>query len=314
MHLDAAALRACLAWPALVQALREMFLQGCEVPLRLTLRVGEQGQMLVMPAWQTGPSLNKLFGIKTVAIFPNNGALDLPAVHATYALFDATTGVPLAQMDGSELTAWRTAATSALAASFLTRDDAQHMVIVGAGRVARLLAPAMRSVRPSLQRVTVVNRRLAPAQTLAAALCEQGFDARAGSDLASAVAAADIVSCATLSTTALVQGAWLRPGTHVDLIGSFTPQMREADGHCLARGLVYIDSDEALSKSGDIVQAVAEGHFNVDRVQGTLQALCRGDAIGRRAASDITVFKSVGSALQDLAAAGLAWRQPSQDQ
>ncbi len=305
IHFDAAALRDHLAWPALVQALRETFVQGCDAPPRQTLRLSERGQVLVMPAWQEGG----LFGIKAVAIFPNNGALNLPAVHATYALFDASTGQPLAQMDGSELTARRTAATAALAASFLARDDAQHLLIVGAGRVAALLAPALRSVRPQLRRVTVINRHLARAQTLATALCSQGFEARASNDLAGAAATADMISCATLSTSALVQGAWLRPGTHVDLIGAFTPQMREADGHCLARARVYIDSEEALSKAGDIVQAASEGYFDVVDVRGTLQALCRGEAAGRQCASDITVFKSVGSALQDLAAAGLAWRQ-----
>jgi ornithine cyclodeaminase/alanine dehydrogenase-like protein (mu-crystallin family) len=305
IHFDAGTLRHHLAWPALVQALRETFVQGCDAPLRQTLRLSEQGQVLVMPAWQEGG----LFGIKTVAIFPDNGALNLPAVHATYALFDASTGQPLAQMDGSELTARRTAATSALAASFLARDDAQHLLIVGAGRVASLLAPAMRSVRPQLRQVTIVNRHLGRAQALATALCGQGFEAHASSDLASAAATADMISCATLSTTALVHGAWLRPGTHVDLIGAFTPQMREADGPCLARALVYVDNEEALAKAGDIVQAVTEGHLDVHKVQGTLRALCRGEVASRRSASDITVFKSVGSALQDLAAAGLAWRQ-----
>jgi ornithine cyclodeaminase/alanine dehydrogenase-like protein (mu-crystallin family) len=304
IQLDAATLRTRLAWPALVQALRQMYVQGCEAPLRQTLNVGDQGQMLVMPAWQEG----QLFGVKTVAIFPSNGARDLPAVHANYALFDATTGVPLAQLDGSELTARRTAATSALAASFLARDDAQHLLMVGAGRVAACLAPALRSVRPQLRRVTVVSRTLASAQRLADSLVDQGFEASAAEDLDHAVASADIISCATLATTPWLRGACLRAGTHIDLVGGFTPQMREADGHCLARGRVFVDSEEALSKAGDIAQAVAEGHFEVSQLQGTLQALCRGEVAGRRSATEITVFKSVGSALQDLAAATLAWQ------
>jgi ornithine cyclodeaminase/alanine dehydrogenase-like protein (mu-crystallin family) len=143
-------------------------------------------------------------------------------------------------------------------------------------------------------------------------LAEQGFVASAAVDVVGAMARADIVSCATLATQPWVRGEWLRPGTHLDLIGSFTPQMREADGQCMARGRVFVDSEEALSKAGDLVQAVAEGHFEESQLQGTLQALCRGEAAGRRTADDITVFKSVGSALQDLAAAGLAWQLQGQ--
>jgi ornithine cyclodeaminase/alanine dehydrogenase-like protein (mu-crystallin family) len=272
------------------------------VPLRHSHQLGTQGTALLMPAWQAG----RHFGLKTVTVFPGNGALGLPAVHATYALFDANTGLPLALMDGSELTARRTAATSALAANFLARVDASRLLLIGAGRVASLIAPAMRAVRPGLSQVTVFNRSPAAAQSLAQRLCDEGFEAQATTDLPNAARAAHIISCATLASAPLLHGAWLNPGTHVDLIGSFTPQMREADGLCLSRGRVFVDSEEALAKAGDIVQAVAEGHFDVQQLQGTLQALCRGVCAGRQQAAEITVFKSVGSALQDLAAAGLA--------
>jgi ornithine cyclodeaminase len=180
------------------------------------------------------------------------------------------------------------------------------LLLVGAGRVAALLPGALLAVRPGLARIAVWNRRPAAAQSLAASLQQQGHAAQAVSDLEAAVRQADIVSCATLSTAALVRGGWLQPGAHLDLIGSFTPAMREADGVCLARGRVFVDTEEALAKSGDLLAAIAEGHFDAARLQATLAQLCRGQHAGRVGTEEITVFKSVGTALADLAAAELA--------
>ena len=177
---------------------------------------------------------------------------------------------------------------------------------MGAGRVAALLAPALRAVRP-IAEVQVWNHRLASAQALAARLRDEGFDAHATDDLAGATSHADIVSCATLSTTALIRGEWLRAGTHLDLIGSFTPQMREADAACFATSRVFVDTDEALAKSGDLLGAMAEGAFAPARLQGTLADLCAGRCSGRIAAGERTLFKAVGSALEDLAAAELVF-------
>lgn len=309
LHFDAAAVRERLPWPALVEALRAMFVAGCEVPPRHSHRVGEASSMLLMPAWQTGG----LMGVKTVNIFPGNGALGLPGVHASYALFDARTGVALATLDGSELTARRTAAASALAASFLARPDANHLLVVGAGRVGGLTFDAMRAVRPGIDTVRVWNRHPAAAQALVDRLLTQGLDAQVAPDLQAAAAQAHIISCATLSTQPLVLGAWLASGTHVDLVGSFTPAMREADGVCFARGQVFVDTEEALIKSGDVLQAVAEGHFDPARTQATLAQLCRGERAGRGGPQQITVFKSVGTALEDLAAAALVWGDARSD-
>lgn len=302
LHLHAAALAQCLPLGALVQALRTMFVAGCEVPQRHTHQVGDAGTVLLMPAWQPGRHL----GVKTINIFPGNSQRGLPGLHAVYLLFDANTGVPVALMDGSELTSRRTAAASALAAHYLARADVKHLVLLGAGRVAALLPEALRSVRPGLQRVTVWNHRPEGAERLAESLRLQGFDAHASTELEMAVRSACIVSCATLSTTALVRGDWLAPGTHLDLIGSFTPTMREADGACFARSRVFIDTEEALHKAGCIVQAVAGGHFNPARTQATLAQLCREQHPGRQQGGDVTVFKAVGTALEDLAAAELA--------
>ena len=295
--IDAETTRRHLGFAPLIGALRQMFVEGCEVPLRHTHSVGE-GTLLLMPAWRAGRKL----GLKTVTIFPGNSALGQPGLHSTYLLFDAATGVPLAQLDGNQITSRRTAAAAALAASFLARADASRLLIVGSGRVASLVAEAMQVVRP-LAEVVVWNHRAASAGALAGRLCEQGFNARASTDLAAAVAAADIVSCATLSSTALIRGEWLRPGTHLDLIGSFTPAMCEADAACFQRSRVYVDTLEALAKSGDVLRAIEAGAFDEQRLAGTLTELCRGTCPGRSDAAQITLFKAVGSALEDLAAA-----------
>jgi ornithine cyclodeaminase len=306
--IDAATTRRHLPFDALIPALRAMFVAGPEVPLRTTHRVGgpggdgSGGTILLMPAWRTGARL----GIKTVTIFPDNGRLGLPGLHSTYLLFDAATGVPLAQLDGNEITSRRTAAASALAASFLARADARRLLILGTGRVAALLAAAMREVRP-IDEVVVWNHRAASAERLAGALRAAGLAAQASPDLEAAVAQADIVSCATLATAALVRGAWLLPGTHLDLIGSFTPQMREADADCFARSRVFVDTAEALAKSGDVLEAIAAGAFDSAQLQGTLAELCAGTRPGRRDPAERTLFKAVGTALEDLAAAELVF-------
>jgi ornithine cyclodeaminase len=164
----------------------------------------------------------------------------------------------------------------------------------------------MRAVRPGLQDIQIWNRNPAAAHALAATLRQQGLQAQASGDLEAAVRRADIVSCATLSNAALVRGEWLAPGSHLDLIGSFTPQMREADGACFQRASVFVDTEEALAKSGDILSAIAEGCFEPRQVHATMAQLCRGEHAGRRDESEITLFKSVGTALADLAAAELA--------
>ena len=305
--IDAAATRHALPFDALIPALRALFAQGCEVPPRQVNVIAEPGAAavtsLVMPAWVPG----RHYGVKIVNIAPGNAARGLPGLHATYLLFDATTGVPLALLDGDQITSRRTAAASALAASWLARKEAHHLLVVGAGRVAQLLPAAYRVVRP-IERVSVWARQPAQAVALAASWRRDGLDAHAVTDLAAAVRAADIVSCATLATEPLVQGAWLQPGSHLDLIGSFTPAMREADDACFAGAALYIDTDEALQKSGDLLGPLARGLITPGTVRGTLAGLARGQASGRRSADERTVFKSVGTALEDLAAAMLVLR------
>ncbi len=306
--IDATATREALPFDRLIPALRDMFASGCEVPLRhthtLPTDAGASGTVLIMPAWQPGAYL----GIKTVNIFPGNAARGLPGLFSTYVLYDAQTGVPLAQIDGDEITSRRTAAASALAASYLALPTARSLLVVGAGRVGSLLAEAYRAVLP-IEQVTVWDRTPAKAEALAGKLRLGGVDAVAATDLAAAAARADIVSCATLATSPVVQGAWLGPRSHLDLIGSFTPQMREADDACFAGARIVVDTAEALQKSGELLGPMSRGVFDASSVAGTLEDLARAVVQGRGAATGRTVFKSVGTALEDLAAAVLVFER-----
>jgi len=303
---DTSATRQALGFDRLVPALSQMFSIGCEVPARhvhsLPIEGGSGVTVLIMPAWQAG----RYFGVKTVMIAPDNSQQGLPGLHSTYLLYDARTGVPLAQMDGNEITSRRTAAASALAASYLARRTSRHLLIVGAGRVASLLAEAYRSVLP-IENVSVWSRKLPAAAQLAAGVRESGFEAAPCADLAKAVADADIVSCATLSTDPLIRGEWLRDGTHLDLIGSFTPTMREADDDCFRGASIYVDTEEAWHKSGELLGPMSRGVFASSDVRGTLAQLCSGARAGRTSAVERTLFKSVGTALEDLAAAVLVY-------
>jgi ornithine cyclodeaminase/alanine dehydrogenase-like protein (mu-crystallin family) len=305
--LDAAQTAAALPFDRLIAALRAAFVLGAEVPLRHRHDIAQPGgvtaSLLLMPAWRAAGFM----GVKVVSVFPGNGARGLPSVSASYLLCDGATGKHLALIDGSEITRRRTAAASALAGSFLAREDASSLLIVGSGHVAGLMAEAYRVVRP-IERVRVWNIRSAGAERLAARL-----GAEAVSDLAAAVAQADIVSCATLAREPLVRGEWLKPGTHVDLIGGFTPAMREADDMTVQRSRVFIDTDAALSEAGDLIDPIARGVLRREDIAGSLFSLCRGETPGRRDASEITLFKSVGSALEDLAAAGLAYATEEAD-
>jgi len=301
---DEAATREALPFDRLIERLRELFRVGCEVPARHVHKIvgpDGQGTVLVMPAWN-----ERFLGIKTVNVYPDNARRGLPTLFSVYTLFDATTGEPLAQMDGNVITSRRTAATSALAASYLARAGSSTLTVLGAGRVASLLPPAYASVFP-LREVLVWNRSSAPADRLVRDLSSKGLDARVSTSVEEAVVDADIVSAATLATSPIVSGSWLSPGSHTDLIGSFTPEMREADETVLRQARVFVDTEEAISKCGDLVVPIANGTWSTSSLAGTLADLCRGRVRGRERDDQRTVFKSVGTALEDLAAATLVF-------
>ena len=301
--IDAATVVTRLQPKALVSALERMFRDGCTTPLRhhhtVPVPGAPDGTLLLMPAWRAGAYI----GIKVVTIFPGNSRRQLPAVSAAYLLANADTGAVLAMIDGGELTARRTAATSALAARYLARADAAVLLIVGTGRIARQLAQFHVALRPKLKVVRIWGRSPARAAALVDELCAVGIEAGVASNLSAAAAEADIISAATLSVEPLIHGDWIRGGTHVDLVGGFTPGMREADDVLIKKARVFVDTREgAMREAGDIVSPVASGILRADEV-GDLQDLCSGTRPGRQHRDEITVFKSVGAALEDLAAA-----------
>lgn len=304
MHLiDAAATARMLAPLPLVDALQSMFRHGCTMPIRHhhTIPVpGEpDGTLLLMPAWSEGDYL----GVKLANVFPGNSARSEPAVAALYVLMSARTGRPLALIDGGELTARRTAATSALAARFLARPDSRRLLMVGTGRLARHLVRFHRAVLPGLEHVALWGRHPERVEALMAELAADGIQCEFQPDLDGAAAAADVISCATLATAPLIRGAVLKAGTHVDLVGGFTPDMREADDEVIRRASVFVDTIAGATKeAGDIVAPLASGLLSPGRITD-LFALCRDERPGRRSAQEITLFKSVGAALEDLAAA-----------
>lgn len=308
---DAATTRELLPFDRLIDALRAMFVQGCIVPQRHVHSIGPAdaplGTVLIMPAWREGSYL----GIKTVNVFPGNASRQLPGLFSTYTLYDATTGAPVAQIDGDEITSRRTAAASALAASYLAPAQASKLLVIGAGRVGRLLPLAYRAVRP-IKEVWVCDRNEAQMAKTVDELRSQGFHAHVVSDVPEVAACADIVCCATLASTPVVSGAWLKPASHLDLIGSFTPQMREADDACFEQARLYVDTHEALMKSGDLLGPMERGVFSAADIRATLADLCRDGAAARPRASERTVFKAVGTALEDLAAAMLVYETRTQ--
>jgi ornithine cyclodeaminase len=304
--IDAARTRASLPFDRLIPALREAFTAGAQVPLRhhhfMPQPDGSTATILIMPAWQRA-----FVGIKIVTIFPENGKRALPGLFSSYLLCDGETGRHIALIDGNQITSRRTAGIAALGADFLARKDARKLLVCGSGRIASLLADAFRAVRP-IDKVAVWNINEAGAARLVFELRERGIAAEVTHDLERAVGEADIVSCATLAATPIIRGAWLKPGVHLDLIGSFTPFMREADDEVFRRGRVWLDTYDTLKESGELLDPIRDGVFRPEDIRGSLSELCRGERKGRADAGEITVFKAVGTALSDIAAAGLVYR------
>jgi ornithine cyclodeaminase len=307
--ISAAEIAAVLTFPALVAAIADAFRAEIAAPLRhhhTITRADGEATLLLMPAW-TGEAAENFIGTKVVTVFPGNPARSRASVTGTYLLMQGDNGEPLAAIDGRVFTLWRTAASSALAASFLAREDAENLLMVGAGALAPYLIRAHASVRP-IRKIAIWNRTRGRAETLAAELSSLGLQAYAADDLERATRAADIVSCATLSPTPLVHGNWLQAGTHLDLVGGFKPTMREADDETLRRARVYADTRAgAMTEAGDIVDPLRRGVIREKDIRGDLFDLCRGNVKGRETLGEITLFKSVGSAIEDLATAMLIW-------
>ncbi len=310
LNISADEVDAALTPAGLVETLREGFRAGAVQPVRHHHTIerpdGADSTLLLMPAWNdlvaAGGSNGQHIGVKIVTVSPDNNALGKPAIMGVYLLLDAVTGEPQALIDGQRLTVWRTACASALAATYLAREDAENLLVIGAGALAPFLARAHSAVRP-IRKIRIWNRTTANAEKVADALAGEGFDISVADDLDAAVGWADVVSSATISDKPLVRGECLKPGTHVDLVGAFSPKLRESDDEAVKRASVFVDTRAGATKeAGDIVQALASGALAESDIRGDLFELTRGERPGRQSADEITLFKSVGAALEDLAA------------
>ncbi len=289
---------AALDYAPLIEALRSGLAVTCESPVRGCYDLPNDASLLHMPVWQSGQGI----GVKLVTVFPHNSARDLPSVAAVFTLFDDATGQPLAMLEASEMTARRTACTSALAADYLVRHDAERLLIVGSGTLAAHMVRAHCCVRP-YREIEIWGRNAAKLAPLIAQLHAEGFPVSVSSDLQASVRQADSITCITTSREPLVLGAWLRPGTHLDLVGAFLPSMRETDSAAVGRARIVVDTCEgALHEAGDLLFAIADGAIQRQAIGTELKDLLNGRG-QRTDDSEITLFKSVGFALEDLIAA-----------
>jgi ornithine cyclodeaminase len=303
---------AALPWDALIEALRQGHRQGVDLVERILLsqpseKSSQSNRFLIWPAWR----FDAYCGAKLVTIFPENAAASGRPSNATvYILFDGRDGRPLAIIESSQLTLRKTAADSALGASYLARKNAATLLMVGAGAQARWQIRGLIAARPSLARILIWNRTVDKAVGLARELGSSGLAATAIDDLDAAVPQADIISLATAATKPLLRGALLSPGTHVDLVGGFTPEMREADDDAMRRGVIFVDSRSfTVATCGDLAQPIASGVIAAADVRADLFDLCRGIHPGRRSAEEITLFKNGGGGHLDLMTAVAAYER-----
>ncbi len=298
-YYSAEQVHAALPWPALVSALRHAFASDTTVPRRHAHALSPHDRLLLMPAWN-----DQALGVKVVTVMPN--ARTARTVQALYVLLDRHTGEARAVLDGEALTVRRTAATSVLAAEFLARATASDLLVIGTGTLAPYMVRAYCATRPALTRVRLWGRDASRAQAMAGLLTDEGLPVEVCANIAEAVAASHIICAATTARAPVIEGAWLSAGTHVDLVGSFTPEMREADDDVMRLSRIVVDSfDASLVEAGDLVSPMARGVVAREQVVAELRDLVTGAQVGRTSSEQITLFKSVGLALEDLAAASI---------
>lgn len=307
---DAAAVRRLLPWEGLIESIRQEFAAMPDLPPRQHFRVPRSGMedatLLLMPAWREVG----IIGTKVLTVFPSNAERRLPSISAVYLIQDGETGAFRAVVEGAELTARRTAAASALASRYLSRRDARTLLCCGAGALARSFVAAHAAVRP-IETVIVCNRTPDNARRMIEDLKAEPdtahlrFEICEAARLRQAVAQADIISCTTMSSEPLFDGGWVTEGAHIDLAGAHRPDRREVDDLLLSRaGLIAVDTREgALKEGGDLIQAIEAGAMTERDIAFDLSELSRADRMQRRSADQITLFKSVGHALLDYAAA-----------
>jgi ornithine cyclodeaminase len=314
-HFDQAQLDESLTFPSLIESLRSAFAGNWTTPMRQhhgmpgfdNNGAEVENALLLMPAW-TGPGAENFVGVKLVAVYPSNGQIDLPSIHGLYYLIDGNTGQPLATMDGARMTVWRTAAASALASTYLSRPESSTLTMIGTGALSPFMIRAHMAVRP-ITEVFLWNHNIRRAHELAQELRDQGLPVTSHPDLVTAVGKSDIVCAATLTTTPLIFGKWVKPGTHIDTVGAFTPTMRETDDELVRLASLFCDTRTgALKEGGDLAIPISQGVISSSDILADLHELTRGTHPGRTSAQEVTYFKSVGTALEDLAGAIAVWQ------
>ena len=258
-----------------------------------------QSTLLLMPAW--APSKNA--GVKIVTVSPENSQFNMPSIQGTYIYFDATKGYIKAILEAKSLTAKRTAAASALASQFLSREDSNSLLMIGTGALSINLIKAHASVRP-IKTVYLWGRNFEKAKHISEELKNEKFKVIPIASIEEKISEVDIISCATLSKTPLVLGNYLKTGQHIDLVGSYTKTMREADDDTISKTSIFLDSYEGgMKETGDIVIPLENGIISKENIKADLFELCASQKEGRTSHDEITLFKSVGHALEDLVAA-----------
>lgn len=297
-----------LNYPELIGALRDIFQTDYTMPLRhhhfYKTEDGDENTLILMPVWN-----NEYLGMKQVTVAPGNARQNMPSIFARYLLSNAKTGEPLALMNAAELTSRRTACTSALASSYLSRKDAENLLVVGGGKVAQHLAQAHLAVR-NFKKVSVWMRNQEKLNHFVRSLQEEGIPVEAVADLEESARRADVISCATLSETPILKGEWVKPGAHLDMIGSHKPDTRETDDEAIRKSTLFVDSRMgALHETGELAIPIATGLISEKDVQADIAELAKGLHPGRTSEGEITLFKSAGLAIEDLAAALLVYER-----
>lgn len=294
----------------LIKQLRGAFQKEYNIPKRHhhqypNPKEGIESTLLLMPAWDDGENL----GVKIVNVSPNNTKHGLPTIQGNYLLYDQQNGTPKAIFDAKMLTIKRTAATSALASEYLSRQDSSCLLMIGNGALAPELIKAHVTVRP-IQKVYVWGRNFDKSVNVCNQLAQLNIPIIPVDNYLGVMGEADIVSCATLSPIPLIFGDNISEGQHYDLVGAYKPDMREADDRFISSVSIHVDNYEgATIETGDLAIPLRDGLISIESIHSELFELCRMEKRGRENEEEITCFKSVGHALEDLAAAKLIYNQ-----
>jgi alanine dehydrogenase len=318
LMLDADAILDCMPFTTLADELAVLHREPVgiidEMLVESTDADNNTNQFFIRTGWQP----EKAVGAKVITIFPrNNKTAEWPSIQAVYILFEAVNGSPVACLDGTALTWLKTATDSALGSKFLSRNDIETMLMIGAGQMAPHLVRAHCQIRPSLSRVQIWNRSIDKAQALCAQLAGDlpGIEFSATTDLETSARAADLICSAIGCQQPIIQGEWLKSGVHLDLVGAYTPTMREADDECLRRGSLFVDARETtLQQIGELMIPLASGVISEDDVLADFSDLCRQKHRGRSSDDQITIFKNGGGGHLDLMCARLLHQHHQQQQ